>query len=96
MQYYFGIAVDCAGRLLDVQMTIIVLLEKLMEIERALQRGEYVTAQKLLLDAEDCTLHIQREMLRMEAENLRRAANEKTLRPHLGFSLSRIIPFKRH
>ena len=77
-------------------MTIILLMEKLMEIERALQRGENVAAQKLVLEAEDCTLNVQREMLRLQTENLRRAANEKAVPPRIGFSLSRIVPFKRH
>ena len=81
---------------LDIQMTITVLMDKLMEIERALQRGEYLTARTLVLEAEDCTLEIGREMIRMQAENLQESTTENASRPHIGLNLARIISFRRH
>lgn len=50
------------------------LLEKLMDVERALQRGECYAAQKHLFDAQDCVLQIEREMIEMQAEKVRLSA----------------------
>ena len=80
----------------DIQMRVTVLLEKLMEIERALQRGECAAAHKLVLEAEDLTLEIGREMIRMQAEKLRQSGSGNPSRPHIGFNLARIFSFRRY
>lgn len=53
------------------------LLQKLMEVERALQRGECIAAQTLLFDAQDRILEIEREMIDMQAEKVRLSAHKQ-------------------
>ncbi|HLJ78311.1 MAG TPA: hypothetical protein VKT75_12895 [Acidobacteriaceae bacterium] len=53
-------------------MTTKALLDKLIEIERALQRGQLAEVHVLVLESEDMVLQIEREMLRLQAENIRR------------------------
>jgi hypothetical protein len=50
------------------------LLEKLIEIERALAHGQYTTARSLVLEAEDAVLQIEREMIRLQTDKVRRSA----------------------
>jgi hypothetical protein len=50
------------------------LLEKLIEIERALAHGHYATARSLVLEAEDAVLQIEREMIRLQTDKVRRSA----------------------
>ena len=50
------------------------LLEKLIEIERALAHGHYTTARSLVLEAEESVLQMEREMIRIQTEKLRRSA----------------------
>jgi hypothetical protein len=60
------------GQLLAAPMTTKALLDKLIEIERALQRGQLAEVHVLVLESEDLVLQIEREMLRLQAENIRR------------------------
>jgi hypothetical protein len=55
-------------------MNTATLLEMLVEIERALQRTNYVAARALLMDTEDYVLQSEREMIRIQTEKLRQAA----------------------
>jgi hypothetical protein len=41
------------------------LLEKLLEIERAIKRGDIPAAYALIMDAEDCALQVERELLKL-------------------------------
>jgi hypothetical protein len=55
-------------------MMTTILLEMLVEIERELQRTNYSAAHSLVMEAEDCVLQIEREMIHLQTEKLRRAA----------------------
>lgn len=55
-------------------MNTTTLLEKLVEIDRALQNSNYMAARGLLLQAEDCVLQIERDMIDVQAEKLRLAS----------------------
>lgn len=55
-------------------MNTTTLLEKLVEIERALQCTDYGAAHALVLEAEDCVLQLEREMIRTQAKKLLRVA----------------------
>lgn len=50
------------------------LLQRLVEIERALQRKNYLAARALVMQAEDWVLQSEREMLHVQAEKVRVAA----------------------
>jgi hypothetical protein len=52
------------------------LLEKMMEIERALQGGECGAALSLLMEAEEYVLQLERQLIDVlrDNQNLRRAA----------------------
>lgn len=52
------------------------LAEKLTNVERAVQRGEWSAAHNLLFDAQDCVLQIQREAIAMQAESVRRSLSD--------------------
>ena len=64
-----------------------VLLQKLVEIEHALHRGDYLAVHQLVLEAQDRVLHIEREMIDLQADKVRRSAPVPTF--------SRYIPRKR-
>jgi hypothetical protein len=49
------------------------LLEKLIAVERALVHGQYGAARTLVLEAEEHALQIDREMIRLQSEKLRKA-----------------------
>lgn len=55
-------------------MNTATLLEKLMEVEKALQRTDYFEARSLLMETEDYVLASERESIHVQAELLRRAA----------------------
>lgn len=55
-------------------MNTTTLLEKLVEIDRALQNSNYMAARGLLLQAEDCVLQIERGMIDVQAEKVRQAS----------------------
>lgn len=55
-------------------MNTTTLLEKLAEVERALQNSNYIAARGLLLQAEDCVLQIERDMIDVQAEKVRQAS----------------------
>ncbi len=55
-------------------MNTATLLEILVDIERALQRTDYLAAHALVIEAEDYILQSQRELIHMQAEKLRLAA----------------------
>lgn len=55
-------------------MNTTTLLEKLVEVERALQNSNYIAARGLLLQAEDCVLQIERDMIGVQAEKVRQAS----------------------
>ena len=52
------------------------LLGKLREIDKAIERGETTVIRPMVLDAEDCVLQMERELMTLlvETERLRRAA----------------------
>ena len=54
------------------------LLQKLMDIERALHHGDLLAAHQLVLEAQDGVLHIEREMIDMQTERLRRTTHPLT------------------
>jgi hypothetical protein len=56
--------------------TATILLEKLLSIKKAIERGDPVTVPAMLVDAEDCVLQMERELILAlrENERLRRAA----------------------
>ncbi|HKR26201.1 MAG TPA: hypothetical protein VJS11_02060 [Acidobacteriaceae bacterium] len=60
-------------------MNTTTLLEKLVEIDRALQNNNYIAARGLLLQAEDCVLQIERNMIDVQAEKVRQAAYSPAL-----------------
>lgn len=53
--------------LLAVPMSSETLLDKLMDVERALDRGDYSAARWILFEAEEFALQIQRETIEMRA-----------------------------
>lgn len=55
-------------------MNTTTLLEKLVDIERALQRENYSTARSLVMQAEEFILQTEREMIHAQTEKLRQAA----------------------
>ena len=55
-------------------MNTTTLLEKLVEVDRALQNSNPMAARALLLQAEDCVLQIERDMIDVQAEKLRQAS----------------------
>ena len=55
-------------------MNTATLLGMLVEVERALQRTNYMAARDLVMEAEDYILQSQRELIHMQAEKLRQAA----------------------
>ncbi len=55
-------------------MNTATLLEMLVEVERALQRTDYMAAHALVMETEDYILQSQRELIHMQAEKLRLAA----------------------
>ncbi len=69
-------AVDTVVIAQTLRMSTRILLEKLMEIERALRRGECWEARTLVIEAQDCVLELQRELMEtlLENERLRRVA----------------------
>jgi hypothetical protein len=67
-------AIDCALAVARVPMNTKALLEKLIEVERALAYGHYAAARALVLEAEDSLLQIEREMIRMQTDKVRRSA----------------------
>lgn len=50
------------------------LLEKIIDIERALAHCHKATARSLVLEAEESVLQIEREMIRMQTDKVRRSA----------------------
>ena len=60
-------------------MNTTTLLEKLVEIDRALQNNNYIAARGLLLQAEDCVLQIERNLIDVQAEKVRQAAYSPAL-----------------
>lgn len=64
------------GVLLYIQMPMntTTLLEKLFDIERALQRENYSAARSLVMQAEEFILQTEREMIHAQTEKLRQAA----------------------
>lgn len=55
-------------------MNTTTLLEKLVEIDRALQNSNYMAARGLLLQAEDCVLQLERNMIDVQAEKVSQAS----------------------
>jgi hypothetical protein len=57
-------------------MNATLLLAKMMEIESSLQRGDCGTALSLLIEAEECVLELERQLIDVlrDNDNLRRAA----------------------
>ena len=55
-------------------MNTATLLKTLVDVERALQRADYLAAQTLVLRAEEHVLQLDREMIHVQTENLRRVA----------------------
>jgi hypothetical protein len=55
-------------------MNTTTLLEKLIEIEWALQRNNNAAARALVMQAEDCVLQMDRDMIRVQTEKVHRAA----------------------
>lgn len=53
--------------LLAVPMTSETLLDKLMDVDRALDCADYAAARWILLEAEDLALRIQRETIEIQA-----------------------------
>jgi hypothetical protein len=62
------------------------LLEKLIEVERALQHKNYVAARALVMQAEECVLKMDLDIIHAQSEKLRRAAYS---RPQTASSLSK-------
>jgi hypothetical protein len=57
------------------------LLEKLLEIERAVIGGDFTLVHSLVLEAEDCALKIDRELMRLyELEKLRSSGRHASTR----------------
>jgi hypothetical protein len=56
--------------------TAAILLEKLRNINKAIERGDPMVVPAMLVDAEDCVLQMERELIvaLRENERLRRAA----------------------
>lgn len=52
-------------------MTTRTILEKLMEIERALQRRDCLSARMLVLEAQDGLIQLEREMIERQAGKVR-------------------------
>jgi hypothetical protein len=57
-----------------MHMNTATLLETLVETEKALQRTDYLEARALVMRAEEYVLQLEREMIHVQAEKLRRAA----------------------
>jgi len=55
-------------------MNTATLLETLVETEKALQRTDYLEARALVMRAEEYVLQLEREMIHVQAEKIRRAA----------------------
>lgn len=55
------------------------LLEKLVELDRALQHSNDAAARALVMQAEDCVLAVERQMIQVQAEKVRRAAYSPVL-----------------
>ena len=55
-------------------MNTTLLMEKLIEIERALGRGDVRAIYPLVMDAEDCVLRMQRDFIQAQTSSQRRAA----------------------
>ena len=53
------------------------LLQQLMDADLALQRGDCVTARSILFEAQDSVLQIQRDMIDMQTEKVRRTAHPR-------------------
>ena len=60
------------------------LLQQLMDADRALQRGDCVTARSILFEAQDTALQMQRDMIDMQTEKVLR-----TTHPRIGIFSSR-------
>lgn len=58
----------------SIGMSTTSLLQRLVEIERALQHKNYLAARTLVMQAEDWVLQSEREMLHVQAEKVRVAA----------------------
>jgi hypothetical protein len=59
-------------RILPMNTTL--LLEKLIEIERALGRGDVRAIYPLVMDAEECVLRMQRDFIQSQKSKQHRAA----------------------
>lgn len=55
-------------------MTTKNLLDKLVEIERALRRSQLTEALALVLESEDLVLQLERELIQLQVEKLSRSA----------------------
>lgn len=62
-------------------MNTTTLLEKLIEIDRALQHSNYVAARALVMQAEDCVLQMDRDIIHAQTEKVQRAAYSPSLAP---------------
>jgi hypothetical protein len=58
-----------------VPMTTKIILEKLLEIERALQQRDCLSAHHLLFEAQDRVLQLEREMIERQEEKVRQGAD---------------------
>ena len=57
-----------------VLMNTTLLMEKLIEIERALGRGDVRAIYPLVMDAEECVLRMQRDLIQLQKSAQHRAA----------------------
>jgi len=55
-------------------MNTTLLMEKLIEIERALGRGDVRAIYPLVMDAEECVLRMQRDLIQLQKSHQHRAA----------------------
>lgn len=57
-------------------MRTTLLLKKLVEAEQELQRGNCYAAYRLVLEAEECALQIERGMIQVQSEKVRKSAQK--------------------
>ena len=75
-----GLTCHCRFRMLGVMlMPTTRLLDKLLEIERAVGRADNMTLRTMIMDAQAHLLHIQRDVI-MVLEEVRRLREEQTQR----------------
>lgn len=60
--------------MLAVLMKTQALLQQLIEADRALQKGDCAAARSILFEAQDSVLQIERDMIDMQTEKVRRTA----------------------